>query len=54
MRHIALKLAYNGAAYHGWQVQKNAVAVQQVLQDALQKVLLERPDVTGCSRTFRR
>ena len=24
MRNIALKLMYNGTAYHGWQVQKNA------------------------------
>ena len=23
MRNIALKLMYNGTAYHGWQVQKN-------------------------------
>ena len=27
MRNIALKLMYNGTAYHGWQVQKNAVTV---------------------------
>ena len=25
-RNIALKLMYNGTAYHGWQVQKNAVS----------------------------
>ena len=25
MRNIALFLKYNGTAYHGWQVQKNAV-----------------------------
>ncbi len=27
MRNIALKLMYNGTAYHGWQVQRNAVTV---------------------------
>ena len=26
-RNVALKLMYNGTAYHGWQVQKNAVSV---------------------------
>ena len=27
MRNIALKLMYNGTAYHGWQVQKTEVTV---------------------------
>lgn len=51
MRNIALKIAFDGGAYHGWQVQQNAVTVQQTLQDALEKVLRVRPPVTGCSRT---
>ena len=38
MRNIALKLMYNGTAYHGWQVQKNAVTVCETLQDALAKM----------------
>lgn len=48
---IAATIAFDGTAYHGWQVQQNAVTVQQVFQDALQSVLGTRPDVTGCSRT---
>ena len=32
MRNIALKLMYNGTAYHGWQVQKNSVTVCETLQ----------------------
>lgn len=51
MRNILLEISYDGSLYHGWQVQKNAVSVQQVLQDALEKLLCERPDVKGCSRT---
>lgn len=51
MRNLLLTLCYDGANYHGWQVQQNAVAVQQVFQDALGKILGERPDVKGCSRT---
>ena len=34
-----------------WQVQKNAVTVQEMFQDAVEKVFLKRLDVTGCSRT---
>ena len=31
--------SYDGAAYHGWQVQPNAVTIQQVLEDALVKLV---------------
>ena len=34
-RNIALKLMYNGTAYHGWQVQKNAISVAETLEKAL-------------------
>ena len=51
MRNLLAVLRFDGANYHGWQVQKNAVTVQQVFQDALERVLGERPDVKGCSRT---
>lgn len=51
MARILLTLRYNGAAYHGWQVQPNAVTVQQVLQDAVQRITGVRSGITGCSRT---
>jgi tRNA pseudouridine38-40 synthase len=51
VRNILLTLRFDGTAYHGWQVQQNALTVQQVLQDALEAVLGARPGVTGCSRT---
>lgn len=47
----ALKLAYKGTAYCGWQVQKNARSVQQTLQDAMESAFGSRGTVTGCSRT---
>lgn len=50
-RNILLSLCFDGTAYHGWQVQSNAVTVQQTLQDTLEKVLKYRPPVIGCSRT---
>lgn len=48
---ILLTMAFNGTAYHGFQVQQNALGVCTVLQDAMQKVFGARPDVKGCSRT---
>lgn len=46
-----LEIAYLGYNYCGWQVQPNGITVQEVLQNALLKILKHRPDVTGCSRT---
>ena len=51
MQRYFLKLAYNGAAYHGWQFQPNAVTVQQVLEQALSMFLGENIALTGCGRT---
>ncbi len=51
MKKILLQLSYLGGAYAGFQVQKNALTVQQALQDALCALLSQRPSVTGCSRT---
>ena len=51
MRNIALKLRYAGTAYHGWQVQKNAVSVAETVENALFKLTGERARVTGCGRT---
>lgn len=47
-----LTLAYRGAAYAGWQRQENAVAVQQVVEEALAR-WLDLPSVTvaGAGRT---
>ncbi len=51
MARLKLTLRYDGTAYHGWQVQPNAVTVQQVLQDAIERITGVRSGVTGCSRT---
>lgn len=46
-----LEISFNGAAYHGWQVQPNAISVQEVLQDRL-SILLRKPiEVVGAGRT---
>ena len=31
MRNIAMILTYEGTAYHGWQVQKNAISVCETM-----------------------
>ena len=46
-----LTIGFRGENYHGFQVQENALSVCEVLQDAMQAVFGERPDVKGCSRT---
>ena len=51
LQRYLLKIAYDGTAYHGWQVQKNATSVQAVLQEAFLKFLSIKPNLTGCSRT---
>ena len=51
MRNIALFLKYNGTAYHGWQVQKNAVTVGETLEKAVAAVVGHKVHVTGCGRT---
>lgn len=51
MRNLLLTLAYDGRAYHGFQIQNNADTVQARLQEALALTLPSLPDIKGCSRT---
>ena len=44
-------LTYEGTAYHGWQVQKNAVSVCQTMQNAASKIMGHPVKLTGCGRT---
>ena len=51
MKRILLRVEYDGTNYAGWQRQLNGLAVQQVLEEALQRATGERIVVTGASRT---
>lgn len=51
MRNIKLLLQYDGTRYHGFQTQTNALAVQDVLEEALTALTGEPVRVTGCGRT---
>jgi len=46
-----IKLSYNGKAYHGWQLQENAISVQQVLEEGVSTVFAKKLSVTGAGRT---
>lgn len=51
MQRYFIYLAYDGARYHGWQIQPNGSSVQETLQDALSVVLRRPTAVTGAGRT---
>ena len=51
MRRIHLIVEYDGTNYAGWQRQLNALAVQQVLEEALERLTGARVVVHGASRT---
>jgi tRNA pseudouridine38-40 synthase len=46
-----IRLAYNGSAYHGWQVQDNALTVQEVITDAVRMIWYKNFKMIGCGRT---
>lgn len=43
--------AYDGTNYHGWQIQPNAISVQQRLNEALSLLLREEIETVGAGRT---
>jgi tRNA pseudouridine38-40 synthase len=51
MVRYALTLAYRGGGYAGWQRQANALAVQQVVEEALGELLSQPLRLVGASRT---
>ncbi len=46
-----IQLSYKGTAYHGWQIQPNAVTVQSIVDKALSTILREKIETTGAGRT---
>ena len=50
-KHIKLTIAYDGTNYVGWQIQKNGISVEQVLNECLSDLLKEDIAVVGASRT---
>jgi tRNA pseudouridine38-40 synthase len=44
-------MSYRGTDYHGFQRQNNAVTVQETVERCVGKVLNEKSEIFGCSRT---
>ncbi len=51
LKNLLLTISYDGRNFHGWQIQQNALTVQEVLQTALEKIVGSDYDIKGCSRT---
>ena len=51
LRNLLLTISYDGKSFHGWQIQQNALTVQEVFQTSLEKIIGSDFDVKGCSRT---
>jgi tRNA pseudouridine38-40 synthase len=51
MRNIKLTLAYDGAKFHGWQIQPGVATIQGCLTDAVRKITQEPVTIHGASRT---
>jgi tRNA pseudouridine38-40 synthase len=50
-RNIKLRLGFDGASYHGWQIQKQQKTVQGELLDAIRKITGEEAIPIGSGRT---
>lgn len=51
MQRYVLQISYKGTNFHGWQIQPNAISVQEVMENALSKILRESISVVGAGRT---
>ena len=51
MRNIKLVIEYDGTNYHGWQIQPNAVSIQETIEDRLQKITQEEIRLIAAGRT---
>lgn len=51
MNRYFIELSYDGTNYHGWQVQPNALTIQEIIENALSTILKEKIAVVGAGRT---
>lgn len=51
MKNYKLTIQYDGTKYSGWQIQKNAITVQQTISDAIEKLLKVNVNLIGSGRT---
>ena len=46
-----IKIEYIGSNFVGWQIQRNGLSIQEVLEKALSKFLKDKISVVGSGRT---
>lgn len=46
-----VEISYDGTDYHGWQSQKNAISLQEVITDKLSTLLNTHTEIMGSGRT---
>jgi tRNA pseudouridine38-40 synthase len=51
MRHIKFTIAYDGATFHGWQIQPSLPTIQGAIADAASQITQQKIFVHGASRT---
>lgn len=51
MKRYFVEIMYDGANYHGWQIQPNSITVQEKLEKSISTILNEKISVVGAGRT---
>ncbi len=51
MSRYFLKLGYRGAPFHGWQIQPNAISVQEEIEKSISTLLRTPISIVGAGRT---
>ena len=53
MKRLLFEIAFNGKNYHGWQIQENAITIQEIIQEKLSVLIRPFNDINlvGCGRT---
>ena len=51
MKNIALRIKFDGAGYHGWQIQKSETTVAGTLESVLSRLCEHPVKIHGCGRT---
>ena len=51
MYNYKLTIQYDGALYAGWQMQENAVSVQEVIKKSIEQIIREEVNLIGAGRT---
>ena len=46
-----IEIVYKGTDFHGWQIQPNAISIQEIIQKGLKTLIGEKIDIVGAGRT---